>query len=186
MKTKNSYIVIAVFMMVVLGAGIVFAKGSCLCAVTNLPGLELKSDQKAKLEKQQTEHCKKMIRLRADLSIAKLEKQKIIADRNFNEDAVRKQIEKIIAVKRDMQMARLNALTEIRDVLTDEQWLEFSSNITSKCGRPCANNGPVYNRQMRGKHHRGSHKGKDFDCGMRFSQNREDCPFSGNRMRMEN
>ncbi len=186
MKTKISFIVVSVFMMVALGAGIALAKRSCFSVIANLPDLELKNDQKARLEKKETEHCKKMIRLRADLSIAKLEKKKLITDKNFKASAVRKQIEKIMSVKRDIQMARLDALTEIRDVLTDEQWTGFSSHIKNICNnKPCFQKSPDCGRQMKGKHHRRGHRGKGFDCGMGFGQNRDDCLHSFNRMRME-
>ncbi len=186
MKTRSSYIAVAVIMMVALGAGIAFAERPCFSMITNLPGLELTSDQKAKLEKKKTEHCKNMIRLRADLSIAKLEKNKMISNKNFKEDAVRKQVGNIVDVKRDIQMARLDALTELRDVLNDEQWVEFSSYIGNKCGRSCFKKSSDCGRQLRGKHHRGGHQGRDFDCSMGYGRNMADCPNPCSRMRVEN
>ena len=186
MKTRTSYIIVAVIMMVAFGVGNALAERPCFSMMDNLSGLKLTDDQKAKLEKNQTAHCKKMIRLRADLSIAKLEKQKMIAHKNFKEDAVRKQLGKVMDVKRDMQMARLDALTELRDVLNDEQWVAFSSNLGNKCDRPCFKKGDDCGRQLRGKHHRGGHKGRDLDPSMGYGRNMADCPNPCGRMRMGN
>ncbi len=185
MKTRTIYVVFAAIMMVALGVGAAFAERPCFSVLENLSGLNLTTDQKTKLEEKQMPHCKKMIRLRVDLFIEKLEKNKMVRDRNFNREAVQKQIEKIMDMTRNMQMAKLDALADVRDVLTDEQWAEYSDRVTRKCDRPCFDEWDGDRRQRKTFHHSFWHRGRNVDCGMPCRRTKADCPTSGGRMKQE-
>jgi len=177
--------VMAVVMMMALGAGTAVAGRSCFSVVSNLPGLKLTNEQETKLSKTETEHCKKMIRMRAELSVAKLEKQVMLRDKNFKEEAVQKQIKKIMDIKTDMQMARLAALTELRNVLTDEQWEQFSSYVGKRGGGSYCKKCFGCGRQHWGNHRQGGQKERNFDCGMVRGPKLKNCPYSDPNTKMD-
>ncbi len=184
MKTKKHYIVIAVFAIVTLGAGVALAKRSCWSMLDNLKGIELTDAQRTKLEAKQTGHQKKMIQLRADLSVARLEKQKMMKGRNFKKEKVEKQIKKMMAVKTDMQMARLDALADLRTVFTDEQWEVFSKHM-GKRGHGFGNEDGFDRGPGKQGHHRGGYKGKHGRGDGYPGNNRAKCPYYDHNSQVE-
>lgn len=176
MKTRKHFIVIAVFAMVTLGAGVVLAKRPCWSMMDNLKGIELTDEQRTKLEAKQSDHQKKIIQLRADLSVARLEKQEMMKDRNFKKEKVEKQIKKMMAVKTDMQMARLDALADLRTILTDEQWDVFRNNM-GKRGHGFGNEDGFGRGPGKQGHQRGGYKGKHGRGDGYSGYNRANCPY---------
>ncbi len=162
MKKQKRFIVITAITLVTLFTGMAFAQRYKCPLIEKIPGLNLTSEQKAKFEKPETEHRKKMIRLRADLSIAKVEKEKMMRNKTFKKVDIKKQIEKISAIKHDMQMAKLDTLTEFRSILNDDQWETFNQYRGSMEGGFGFKNGggPGSNRHGR---HRGAGFNKNLD-----------------------
>jgi Spy/CpxP family protein refolding chaperone len=139
MKNKINYIMITVFTLVTLCAFSAMAKEPCPVAPDNTKKIEMKrgmpdkfmdmeltAEQNDKMDKMMTDHRKKMIRLRADLEIARIDKMEMIKDRNFQKDKLQKQVKKIMAIETNMEMARIDMLAQARTILTDEQWKVFS------------------------------------------------------------
>lgn len=171
MKTGKFYMILAIIAILTLGTGVAFAERPCFSALNNLPGIDLTKDQKAKLEAKEIEHRKKMIRLRSDLSIAKLEKQNMMKNRNFKKEGVSKQIKKITGIKNGMQMAKLDVMVDLRDTLTDEQWETFRN---SKGKKGCGSFGK-----------KGGHHGKKFKDGKYYGRGKGGCPYYDKAMNME-
>ncbi len=165
MKTKKTYILAALIVVSVLGSGTAFAKRSFMSVLDKTEGITLTETQRERLETAELEHRKQMIRLRADLSIARLEKHNLLKEKDFKKDAVLTQINKIVAVEKGIQTARLDNHDLIRKVLTDEQWKKYTEEL--------------------GKH-RGGKKGKGHFAGKgprkggrRQMSGHGNCPFGG-------
>lgn len=139
MKNKINIIILTVFTLVTLGAVSAMAKEPCPVGPDNTKKIEMKrgmpdkmkdmaltAEQKDKMDKMMTDHRKKMIRLRADLEIARIDKREMIKDKNFQKDKLQKQVKKIMAIQTDMEMSRVDMLAQARTILTDDQWKVFS------------------------------------------------------------
>lgn len=154
MKTKTAYILVTLIALTVLGGGTAFAQRSFISVLDRIEGINLTGEQREKLETTELAHHKKMIRFRADLAIAKLEKHTLLKKKDFKKETVQEQIKKIMAVKTDMQMERLENHDLLRRVLTDDQWKLFKEERNKKEGRRMGKNrrgmGPHHGREMRG------------------------------------
>ena len=180
MKTRLYSAVIGIVAVAFLGAGIAFAQPACVSFIEKIPGITLDDAQKAKLQTKDVEHQKKMIRLQADHQVARVETNNLMKNRNFKKDAAEKQIRTMMAIETDMELERLQALHEMRGVLTDAQWKAFSAHMGQGgfCGRGamsgrCGMMGGD-NRGM-GPHHKGMKAGKGMGPGM--GKGMADCPY---------
>jgi hypothetical protein len=125
----NAMILLAALAAVLLIALPASAKGPGSQDVDHLPGLQLDDAQKEALELKQADLKKKMIRLRADLAIVRVDKEMALKNRNFKAGDVEKLIRKEMDIETDMEMARLKNLEAVRALLTDEQWKEFPKHM---------------------------------------------------------
>ncbi len=167
MKTKTAYILAAFFVVTILGSGAAFAERSFMRVLEGIDGIDLTEAQREKLENAEIDHRKKMIRFRADLSIAELEEHTLMKNKDFDKAAVQEQIKKIGTVKTGMRMARLDNHDLLRQVLTDDQWKQFMGALRAGKGR-----------------HGGR---KHFGGGMGFERHfgkRMNCPFAGKGLKM--
>lgn len=173
MKTTIRLIMIAIMALFVAGVAQAYAQSSCLTMVERIPGITLDDAQKASLSDKEADHRKKMIRLRADHQVARVDKQNLIKDRNFKKDAVKKQILSMVDIKKEKELARLDALDDLRKILTDDQWAVFVAHTGGKGmddGR-CPG--------MRGDFHKGK-GGKGHGMGTGGTgPGMGDCPFKG-------
>lgn len=165
MKTKIAYILVTLIAVTVLGGGSAFAQRSHMSVLDRIEGINLTGEQRVKLEASEIDHRKKMIRFRADLAIANLEKHSLLKDKNFKREAVQEQIKKIMAIKTDMQMARLDNQDLLRQVLTDDQWKLFKEQL----------------RKSKGKRMGKKHLGKK----RHHRRMQGDCEFGGRGMAMD-
>ncbi|GAB6094863.1 hypothetical protein JCM14469_11150 [Desulfatiferula olefinivorans] len=172
MKTAIKLTVITIITLFVAGAVQAYAQPSCFTMVERIPGITLDDAQRSALTEKDADHRKKMIRLRADYQVARVDKQNLIKDRNFKKDAVKKQIESMVGIQKEKELARLDALDDLRKVLTDEQWAVFTAH-TAGAGMDARCPG------MRGAFHKGkggqAHGKGEGGFGPRMG----DCPFTG-------
>lgn len=173
MKAKLTYMIIGITAVMMIGLGQAYARGTCFSMLDRIPGITLDDSQKATLETKETDYRKKMIRLKADYAVARVDKETLMKDKNFKKDQVEKQIRKMMDIETNIEMARLEALDELRKVLTDEQWKTFSTHMGKWFegkGKNCMRSNAA------GGHHmgKGSGMGPDPDeAGMK------NCPFAG-------
>ncbi len=183
MKKKLSLVMfVAMFTMFTIGIGWACNRQQKAPLFKNLSGLNLTEKQTAKLETKKMDHCKKMIQLKANLAIAKLEKQKMIKDRNFKSEEVKKQIEKIMDIKTEMQMAKLEVLAKLSDILTDDQWKQFSTMITKRGRGSYGKNNFEGGRHSRGR----GHCRWDRDGDWNHKDRKKDCPYFQEKLKNEN
>lgn len=135
MKTKITYILVTFITVTVLGNGAAFAQNPFALKHDKSVEINLTEDQKSKLESGRLALRKQMIRFRADLAAANLEKSAMMKDKAFTKAAVQEQIKKIMAIKTDMQMAKLDNHDLIRRVLTDDQWKPFIEMLSKNTDR---------------------------------------------------
>lgn len=179
MKSKLTYIIAGICSFLIIGAGSVYAKGSCLAQVDRIPGMTLTDAQKATLETKEAEFKKKMIKLRADHAVARVDKDELMKNKNFKKEDVQKQIKKMMAIETDMEMARLDSLDDLRKILTDEQWAVFASHMDNYGpfkGGHCLKKGDAAQCPA------GYGKGKDMGMGhghnADYGKGAKDCPYS--------
>lgn len=171
MKTKLTYIIITAVALVTLGTGVALAWGSCYSKIDRIPGITLDDKQRAALNAKEDEHQKAMIRLKADFDIARVEKQALLKNKEFNKKDVQKQIDKMGGIKAEMQKAKLDALDNVRQILTDEQWALFNDAMGKKGygkkGKNCMRSGMA----------KGGHHGGDYGAGY-HGRAKSGCPYS--------
>lgn len=135
MKTKMTYTMAGIFTAVILWSGWAMAMPGCLERIDSIKGITLTDAQKTKIQAFDTDHQKKMIKFHADMSIARLEKDNLLKDKNFKKDAVEKQVRKIMAIKTDMELEKVAEINNLRTVLTDDQWKAFTDDTRCPRGR---------------------------------------------------
>jgi hypothetical protein len=173
MKTTIRLIMIATLALFVAGVAQAYAQMTCFTMVERIPGITLDDTQRAALSDKEADHRKKMIQLRADYQVARVDKQNLIKDRNFKKDAVKKQILSMVDIKKEKELARLDALDDLRKVLTDDQWAVFVAHTGGKGmddGRCPGMRGDVHKGKGGMAHGMGAGK-----MGPRMG----DCPFTG-------
>lgn len=179
MKSKRALIMIGIFAFLILGAGYVFAQGTCLSYVDRIPGITLADAQKAKLGAKEADFRKKMIQLRADHAVARVDKDEALKNKNFKKDDVQKQIRKIMDIETEMEITRLNAMDELRTVLTDEQWALFANHMDKKRpfkGKQCPGMGDDTNCPA--GYGKGTGKGMGHGQGETYGKGMQNCPYS--------
>lgn len=175
MKSKLTTIFTIILSFLVLGTGVVFAQGTCLSKVDRIPGITLDEAQKTALESKDAEYKKKMIRLKADHAVARVDKDEALKDRNFKKDAVKKQIRKIMDIETEMEITRLDALDELRSILTDEQWEAFKGHMGPHGkfkGKACPRSGKKAHCPA------GYGKGKAHGQKEAYAKGMKQCPYS--------
>lgn len=106
--------------------------------------LNLTADQKAKFDKFLSEHQKKMIDLRADLSKKRID-MKDMADGNLNRKEIVAKTEEMNKAHNTIALERASFLANVSEILTDAQKKEVKNLL------PGFRNGQGMNRNMRGK-----------------------------------
>lgn len=184
MKKRLSYIITGIAAVALIGSGFAFAQSKGLTILEGIPGITLDAAQKTTLDAKDVEHQKKMIKLRADHQIARVDVDNLLKDKNFKKDAAEKQIRNMMAIETDMELERLAQLHELRGVLTEAQWKVYAAHAGMMCGpggkgdmRGCC--GMMMGRcgmmggdkAGMGPHHKGMKDGKGMGKGM------ANCPY---------
>jgi Spy/CpxP family protein refolding chaperone len=128
MKKRLSYIITGIVAVALIGSGFAFAQSKGLSILEGIPGINLDDAQTAKLQAKDVEHQKKMIKLRADHQIARVDVDNLLKDRNFKKDTAEKQIRNMMGIETDMELERLAQLHELRGVLTEAQWKVYAAH----------------------------------------------------------
>ena len=163
MTKKTIYTIIALFSIVSLVTVSAFAEGKRFNRnrmQANCTQLNLTDDQKVQFDKNRADQRKEMIRIHSKISIAKIEMHEMVKDKTFNKDDVKVQIEKIINLKSEMELTKLDSMDKMRTILTDEQWELFSEMFGKKRGKA------FRGKRSEGRHHRGN-----FGNGRFYGQN---------------
>ena len=87
--------------------------------------LHLTPDQIAKLKDLHFEHQKKMIALRSNLQLRKLELMKLMDAEQLDKNLVRKKVKEVTAAKGDLALEKVEMKLSAGDVLTKEQIAEL-------------------------------------------------------------
>ena len=83
--------------------------------------LGLSDDQMEKLKTLRFETAKKTVAERSEVQIAGIELHELMQKDDFDESAIKKQIEKIGRLKTNMMLTRVDKKLAVKNVLTDEQ-----------------------------------------------------------------
>ncbi len=185
MKKRMSYILASVAALALIGTGFAFAQSRGLSILEGIPGITLDDTQKAKLEAKDAEHQKKMIRLRADHQVARVDVDNLLKDKNFKRDAAEKLIRNMMAVETEMELERLDRIHELRTVLTDAQWKMYAAHAgMGACpmgGKGmkgcCAMMGEGCGMMKGGKGGMGMHNGMGKGKGKGMGKGMADCPY---------
>lgn len=184
MKKRLSYIITGIVAVALIGGGFAFAQSKGLTILEGIPGISLDDAQTAKLQAKDAEHQKKMIKLRADHQIARVDVDNLLKDRNFKIDAAEKQIRNMMAIETEMELERLAQLHELRGVLTEAQWKVYAAHagmgmcpmggkgMKGGCGMMMGRCGMMGgDKAGMGPHHKGMKDGKGMGKGM------ANCPY---------
>ncbi len=123
MKKRSLAIIISLVFML---TAVSFAQGHSKRG-SILDKLNLTEKQQISLSEIKTEQKKDKITIRAKISLAKVEMGEILKDKDFSNSKVKSQIKKIMNLKTDMELSKLNSIDKIRNILTVEQWSKISS-----------------------------------------------------------
>lgn len=114
-----------------------------------LESLNLTDNQKLQLSIIKADKKRKLIRLKADISIIKVSKKQATRKRDFDEKVVKKLIEKTLEVRRKMEMVKFDSLLKTRKLLTDKQWEKYCQ-LQNQPKRPSMGRGGFGGRHQRG------------------------------------
>lgn len=126
MKRKMIATITVSALFITLISGIAFAqKGSGFRVCIHpkvMKELNLTDEQETAIRGKEAELKKKMIQLKADMAMVKIDQKQIMRERNFNLEDARSNTGKIADLKSRMDTLKLDAAVALRDVLTDDQW----------------------------------------------------------------
>jgi Spy/CpxP family protein refolding chaperone len=97
--------------------------------------LGLSEEQAGQIEKLAFQHQKEMIRLRADLQLARLELREIMVQNKLDEKAALSKQERISGIKAGIGRARLEHKIATRKVLNEEQLAKWNQMRKAEGGR---------------------------------------------------
>jgi Spy/CpxP family protein refolding chaperone len=111
--------------------------------------IELTQEQKEKIRDTRLDFQKQNIRLKADLKIARLELQSLMADEEADKAKIYQKIEEIGALRTRLAKNRVDQKMAIRDILTKEQRDKLKELKFRKAGRK-----RLLEKGMQGRRHR--------------------------------
>jgi Spy/CpxP family protein refolding chaperone len=83
--------------------------------------LDLSKEQRDKIAEIRDKQQRNSIRVRADLQTARLDMGKLLRADKPDRAAINRQVERMAALRTDMEKARIGMMLDMRDVLTPEQ-----------------------------------------------------------------
>ncbi|MCP4159294.1 MAG: hypothetical protein GY760_04415 [Deltaproteobacteria bacterium] len=90
-----------------------------------LESLDLTDEQKFKLQVIKADQKRKIVRIKADISVIEITKKQTVKNREFNAEVVKVQIKQIMDLKTNVEMVKFDSLDRTRKILTDEQWKAY-------------------------------------------------------------
>jgi Spy/CpxP family protein refolding chaperone len=86
-----------------------------------LAQLDLSQDQRDRIARVRDARGRDMVQKRADLQMARLDLRKLLRSEKPDQDAINAEIDRMAAIRADMQKSGVGARLEIRSILTDAQ-----------------------------------------------------------------
>ncbi len=123
---------------------------------TDLSELGLSGEVLQRLERRRTELRKKIIRIRAEIQVLRLDLEELLRDRNFDLTRAQKLVGEISVKESEIRVAHTEFLHDLAHELTDEQWQALLDRAV-RCGG-CGKERPGGHGPCR--HHAG-----DAGCG---------------------
>jgi len=151
MKSRMKWIGIVGLILVIAGVTAVQARGHRRghhhFAGPRFEALDLTQEQKDELKSLRSEGQKKMIQLRADAKLAHVELRELMQQKNPNQRAVTKAVEKVNDTRSKITMNRVQQKLSMNKILTEEQLQKLEEMPKRRRGH----------RGKRGFHGRGGH-----------------------------
>ena len=125
MKTK---VFITIIMTIFIATSLfaqekVLKRGKAISQVN----LNLTEEQKSQLEELKKEYTKEVIKIRADLKIAKIELKDLLSERDADETAVLARADEISRLQNKLMKSRISHQLKTRKIYTDEQWKKLKT-----------------------------------------------------------
>jgi Spy/CpxP family protein refolding chaperone len=99
-----------------------------------IKGMDLKPDQRAKIEAIRSEYRKKAVKAAADAKVAHMELHELLTADIVNMDRVKAKVNEITQKRSEMMMSGIKSVEDIKKVLSPEQRKKLKDSLTMDSG----------------------------------------------------